>query len=96
MTSASYAANASQASGLDEIAEWIGQRPERTGFYAFMAARPMERERLAYQPTFDRCLQAAMDAGLSEASGRLWVYRGFAAAAAGHLEPPAHLQDGDF
>jgi hypothetical protein len=56
----------------------------------------MERERLPYQPTFDRCLAAAMDAGLPEASGRLWIYRGFAAAAAGHIEPPAALEeDGD-
>jgi hypothetical protein len=94
MTAAQYTPRSSRASGLDEIAQWIGQRPERTGVYAFVAARTMEREGLPYRATFDRCLRAAMEAGLSEASGRRWIYRGFAYAAAGHIEPPTELEEG--
>ncbi len=54
------------------------------------------RERLSYRATFDRVMRAGIDAGLSERFARTRVFHGFAAAAAGHIEPPAHLQDGDF
>jgi hypothetical protein len=94
VTSASYTPSASQASSLDQIAGWIGQHPERTGLYAFLAARLMGRGRLPYRPTFDRCLAAAMDAGLPEAEARTRVYKGFGYAAAGHIEPPAELEEG--
>ena len=79
--------------GLDQIAGWIGQHPERAGTYAFLAARMVQREGLDYFATFNRCLGAAMKAGLSEASSRLAIYRGFAAAAAGHVDPPAELEE---
>jgi hypothetical protein len=94
MTAAQYALTQSRASGLDEIAKWIGQHPERTGAYAFMAARLMERERLPHRATFDRCLSAAMDAGLREGEARNRIFKGFAYAAAGHIEPPAELEEG--
>lgn len=80
--------------GLDEIAGWITKHPERTGVYAFLAGRIAEREGLDFFVTFNRCLGAAMKAGLSEASGRRLIYRGFAAAAAGHIDPPAELEEG--
>jgi hypothetical protein len=54
----------------------------------------MERDGLPYRLVFDRCLKAAVDAGLTEAAALRWTYRGFAAAAAGHIEPPAALEDG--
>jgi hypothetical protein len=79
---------------LDQIARWIGQHPERVGAYAFMAAKAVARDDLSYRLVFDRCLRAAMDAGRSEAAARLWIFRGFAAAAAGHAEPPPDLADG--
>ena len=82
--------------GLDQIATWIGQHPERAGVYAFLAARMAERERLDYFTAFNRCLGAATKAGLSEASGRRLIYKGFAFAAAGHIEPPPELEDGAF
>ena len=78
---------------LDEITAWIRQRPERVGACAFMAAKAMARDGLAYPLVFERCLRAAMDAGRSEAAARLWVFRGFAAAAAGHPEPPPELEE---
>ena len=81
--------------GLDQITAWIVQHPERTGVYAFLAARTVEREGLDYFATFNRCLGAAMKAGLSEASGRRLIYKGFASAAAGHIDPPAELEDRD-
>jgi hypothetical protein len=59
-----------------------------------MAARTMEREGLPYRATFDRTVRAAIDAGLREAAALRWTFRGFAAAAAGHIEPPAALEDG--
>jgi hypothetical protein len=81
---------------LDEITAWIGQHPERVGALAFMAAKAMARDGLPYRAVFDRCLRAAMDAGRPEATARLWIFRGFAAAAAGHPKPPFDLEDGDF
>jgi hypothetical protein len=79
---------------LDQIARWIGQHPERAGAYAFMAAKAMKRDGLAYGAVFDRCFRAAVDAGLSERAARTRVFHGFAAAAAGHAEPPPELEDG--
>jgi hypothetical protein len=78
---------------LDEITAWIKQSPERVGAYAFMAAKVMTRDGLGYRLAFDRCLKAAVDAGRSEAAARLWVFRGFAAEAAKHAEPPAYLEE---
>lgn len=80
---------------LEQITAWIQQRPERVGACAFMAAKAMARDDLSYRLVFDRCLRAAVDAGRSEAAARLWVFRGFAAAAAGYPEPPAHLEESD-
>jgi len=93
MTTAQYPPSSSPASGLDEIAAWIGQYPERTGVYAFLAARMVERERLPYRATFGRVMRAGIAAGLSERFARTRVFHGFAAAAAGHIEPPAELDD---
>jgi hypothetical protein len=70
------------------------QHPERSGMYAFLAARTMEREGLPYRATFDRIVRAACSAGLTEAAARLRTFHGFAAAAAGYIEPPAALEDG--
>jgi hypothetical protein len=94
VTAATYTRSSSRASGLDEIANWIGRHPERTGVYAFLAARMVERERLPYRATFDRIMRAGIDAGLSERFARTRVFHGFAAAAAGHIEPPAELEGG--
>jgi hypothetical protein len=94
VTAANYTPSSSRASVLDEIAKWIGQHPERTGVYAFLAARMVERERLPYRATFDRVMRAGIDAGLSERFARTRVFHGFAAAAAGHLEPPLELEGG--
>jgi hypothetical protein len=80
---------------LDEIAAWIRRNPERLGACAFMAAKAVARDDLAYGLVFDRCFRAAVDAGRSEAAARLWTFRGFAACAAGYSEPPAHLEEGD-
>jgi hypothetical protein len=80
---------------LDEITAWIQQSPERVGAYAFEAAKAVGRDGLNYQYAFDRCFRAAVDAGRSEAAARLWVFRGFAAAAARHSEPPPELEDVD-
>jgi hypothetical protein len=80
--------------GLEQIASWIGQHPERLGVYAFLAARMMERDGLCYRTVFDRILCAAMDAGRTEAAARTSVYQGFAAVAAGHIEPPPELSEG--
>jgi hypothetical protein len=55
----------------------------------------MERDGLPYRLVFDRCLKAAVDAGRSEAAARTRVFHGFAAAAAGHIEPPPELEDAD-
>jgi hypothetical protein len=90
---ASYAPSSKQAS-LEQIATWIARNPERLGVYAFLGARMMERDALPYVPTFDRILRAAVDAGLSERTARTLVFRGFAAAAAGHPEPPPELEEG--
>jgi hypothetical protein len=95
VTRASYPPSTSQASGVDQIAEWIGQHPERTGVYAFIAARLMERDRLCYRTVFDHIVRAAVDSGRSEAAARKQVYQGFAACAAGHIEPPLELEDAD-
>jgi hypothetical protein len=81
--------------GLDQIAAWIGQHPDRLGVYAFLAARTMERDRLCYRTVFDRIVRAAMEAGRTEAAARTSVYQGFGAAAAGHIEPPPELEDED-
>jgi hypothetical protein len=54
----------------------------------------VERERLPYRATFDRVMRAGIDAGLSERFARTRVFHGFAAAAAGHLEPPLELEGG--
>jgi hypothetical protein len=78
---------------MGEIEAWIQQSPERIGAFAFMAAKAMTRHGLAYGLVFDRCLKAAVDAGRSEAAARLWVFRGFAAEAAKHAEPPAYLEE---
>jgi hypothetical protein len=94
MTAAQYTRRSSRASGLDEITKWIGQHPARTGVYAFLAARMVERERLPYRATFDRVMRAGIDAGLSERFARTRVFHGFAAAAAGHVEPPLELEGG--
>jgi hypothetical protein len=80
---------------LDQITAWIRQHPERVGACAFMAAKAVARDGVSYRLAFDRCFRAAVDTGRSEAAARLWVFRGFAAAAAGHPEPPAHLEEGD-
>jgi hypothetical protein len=90
-----YTAQTGQASALDEIAGWIGQHPDRVGVYAFLAARLIERDRLPYGATFDRVVRAAMDAGRSEAAARTQTFRGFAFAAAGYIEPPVELSEGD-
>jgi hypothetical protein len=78
---------------LDEITAWIRKNPERLGACAFEAAKAVKREGLGYRLAFDRCFQAAVDAGRSEAAARLWVFRGFAAEAAKHAEPPPELED---
>jgi hypothetical protein len=97
VTSASYTPSADLASAtLDQIARWMQQHPERAGVYAFIAARMMEREALPYRATFDRVMRAGCSAGLTEAAALRWTFRGFAAAAAGHIEPPAALEDGSF
>jgi hypothetical protein len=80
---------------LDEITGWIRKNPERLGACAFEAAKAMARDGLSYRLAFDRCLRAAVDSGRSEEAARLWVFRGFAAAAAGHAEPPPWTQDAD-
>ena len=95
MTERSYTPSASQASALDEIAGWIGQDPGRTGPCAFLAARIQERDGLCYRLVFDRIVRAAVDAGLSEAAARTETFRGFAFAAAGYIEPPPALAEGD-
>jgi len=82
------------ASALDEIATWIGQHPERVGVYAFIAARMVERDGLAYRLVFDAIVRAAVDAGRSEAAARTETFRGFAFAAAGFIEPPPELSEG--
>lgn len=95
MMRASYTPSSGLASAtLDQIAGWMRQHPERTGVYAFLAARTMEREQLCYRTTFDRIVRAACSAGLTEAAALLWTFRGFAAAAAGYIEPPPELEDG--
>jgi hypothetical protein len=95
MMRASYTPSSDLASAtLDQIAGWMQQHPEWTGVYAFLAARMMERERLPYRATFDRIMRAGIDAGLSERFARTRVFHGFAAAAAGHIEPPAELEGG--
>jgi hypothetical protein len=81
--------------GLDQITAWIAKHPERAGVYAFLGARLMERERLPYRATFDRIVRAAIAAGLTEAAARLRTFHGFAAAAAGHIEPPPELEERD-
>lgn len=93
MIDASYTPSSKQAS-LDQIAGWIRRHPERTGVYAFMAARLMERDGLCYRTVFDRIVRAAMDTGRTEAAARTQTFRGFAASAAGHAEPPPELEDG--
>jgi len=96
MMAGQYAPSASRARvTLDQIAKWIQQHPEHVGVYAFHAARMIEREGLAYQLTFERCLRAATDAGLSQRTARTRVFHGFAAAAAGHIEPPTELEEGN-
>jgi hypothetical protein len=94
VTGRSYTPSASQASGVDQIAEWIGKHPDRTGVFGFLAAKLVQRHGLDYFATFNRLLGAAMNAGLSEAFARRELYRGFAFAAAGHVEPPADLEEG--
>jgi hypothetical protein len=93
VTGRSYTPSASQASGVDQIAKWVGKHPERTGVYAFLGARLMERDQLCYRTVFDRIMRAAVDAGRSEAAARTQVYRGFAFAAAGYAEPPPELSE---
>jgi len=83
------------ASALDQISAWIGQDPWSTGCNAFLAARIMERDGLCYRTVFDAIVRAAVDAGLSEAAARRQVFRGFAFAAAGFIEPPPELSEGD-
>ena len=78
---------------LDEITAWIRRNPERLGACAFMAAKAVARDGLNYQSAFQRCFRAAVDVGRSEAAARLWVFRGFAAEAAKHAEPPAYLEE---
>jgi hypothetical protein len=78
---------------LDEITAWIRKNPERVGACAFEAAKAVMRDGLGYRLAFDRCFRAALDAGRSEADARLWVFRGFAAEAAKHAEPPPELED---
>jgi hypothetical protein len=78
---------------LDEIAAWIRKNPERLGACAFEAAKAVMRDGLGYRLAFDRCFRAAVDAGRSEAAARLLVFRGFAAEAAKHAEPPPELED---
>ena len=78
---------------LDEITAWIRKNPERLGACAFEAARAVARDGLNYQSAFQRCLRAAVDVGRSEAAARLWVFRGFAAEAAKHAEPPPEFED---
>jgi hypothetical protein len=80
---------------LDEIAAWIRKNPERLGACAFEAAKAVMRDGLGYRIAFDRCFRAAVDAGRSEAAARLWIFRGFAAEAAKHAEPPPELFDVD-
>jgi len=95
MTGGTYTPSPSRASAtLDQIADWIVQHPERAGVYAFFAAIMIEREQLPYLQVFDRIVRAAYAAGLSESAARLRTFHGFAAAAAGHIEPPAELEDG--
>ena len=95
MMRASYTPSPDLASAtLDQIARWMRQHPERAGIYAFLAAQTMEREGLPYRTTCGRTVRAAIDAGLGEAAALRWTFRGFAAAAAGHIEPPAALEDG--
>ena len=79
---------------LDQIPALNPRNPERLGAFAFEAARAVARDGLNYQYAFDRCFRAAVDAGRSEAAARTRVFHGFAAAAAGHIEPPAALEDG--
>ena len=99
MTSGSYTARTRQASRtsatLEQIPRWIGQHPGRIGVYAFLGARLMERDQLCYRTVFDRIVRAAVDAGRTEAAARIQTFRGFAAAAAGHAEPPPELSEGD-
>ncbi len=95
MTGEQYTPTSSRASALDQISAWIRQTPEQLGVYSFHAARMMEREALPYRATFDRVMRAGIDAGLSECLARTRVFHGFAAAAAGHVEPPPELDEGD-
>ena len=78
---------------LDEITAWIRKNPERLGACAFEAAKAVMRDGLPYRATFDRTVRAAVDAGRSEAEALRWTFRGFAAAAAKHAEPPPELED---
>jgi hypothetical protein len=80
---------------LDEIAAWIRKNPERLGACAFEAAKAVMRDGLGYQQAFQRCFRAAVGVGRSEAAARLWVFRGFAACAAGNPAPPAYLEEGN-
>jgi len=80
---------------LDEITAWIRKNPERLGACAFEAAKAVMRDGLGYEHAFQRCFRAAIGVGRSEAAARLWVFRGFAACAAGHPAPPAYLEEGN-
>jgi hypothetical protein len=95
VTAGQYTATSHPARALDEIADWIAQSPEQLGVFAFCAARMIESNGLCYRTVFGRVIRAGIDAGLAEAEARARVFRGFAAAAAGHPEPPPDLEDVD-
>lgn len=95
MTRRPYTSGLSQASlALEQTAAWAAQAPNELGAHAFHAARLQEREQLPYLPTLYRMVRAGTEAGLAEAYSLRRVLHGFAAAAAGHPEPPAHLEEG--
>ncbi len=79
---------------MGHFAQAIAKEPGRTAVFAFFAARMVERDELPYRLAFDRVVRAAVDAGLPESSARLRAFHGFAAAAAGHPEPPPGLEEG--
>jgi hypothetical protein len=76
---------------IEDVLRRVRETPQRLAVLSFFAAKIIARYELGYFEIRNRLLGQAMLAGVPENDARRRLYRGFAAAATKHDQPPAGL-----
>jgi len=76
---------------IEDVLRRVRETPRQLAVLSFFAAKIVVRDKLGYFQICNRILGQAILAGVPENDARRRLYKGFAAAAARHDQPPAGL-----